>query len=366
MERTALVLAGGNALGAFEAGACRVLHDEGVRPHWIVGTSIGAVNGAIIAGNPIERRIEALRRFWSAAALPGLGWSGDMVPWARAAQRLAGQMQALLFGSPAVFMPNYQAMVSNEPCAIGLYDLGRLRRSLAQFVDFDLLNRGGVRLTVVAVDLESGDEVLFDTRTGWIGPEHVVASGALLPEFRPVEIAGRLLGDGGLLSNLPIDIVRREPEHGRVCIAVDLFDGEGRPFATIGEAVMRRQELMFASQSRWLLEAYRREDELRNRLRAVLPLIPEELRQRPEVMAASSEAYRPEMNLVRLAWCPGNEIGIRSYDYSHRAVAVRWKAGERAAAEALSALRHGHDTRAENAKIQVIRGAGNGRQKAAE
>ena len=322
-----------------------------------VGTSIGAVNGAIIAGNPINRRNEALRRFWSEAAVPGLGWVGDIVPWGGAAQRLVGQAQAMLFGSPAVFVPNYRSMIANEPRAIGLYDLSPLRRSLEKLVDFDLLNQGGVRLTVVTVDLESGDEVLFDTRTDRVGPEHIMAGGGLVPDFRPVEIGGRLLGDGGLLANLPVDVVRREPEDGRVCIAIDLFDGEGR-FTTIGEAACRRQELMFASQSRWLLEAYRREDEVRSRLRAVVDLIPERLRERPDVKAALSEAYRPEMNLVRLAWRPGNEIGNRAYDYSPRAIAVRWQAGEHTAAAALSAFRDGRDPGGENATIQVIRGAG--------
>jgi NTE family protein len=361
LEHTALVLAGGNALGAFEAGAYRMLSDEGVCPEWIVGSSIGAVNGAIIAGNPVEHRNEALRSFWSDAALPGLGWPGALTPAADAAQRLPGQMQAMLFGTPAVFVPNYRGMIARQPSEIGLYDLSPLRPSLGNHVDFDLLNRGDVRLTVVAIDLESGEEVLFDTRTDRIGPEHIIASCALLPEFRPVEIGRRLLGDGGLVANLPLDVVRREPDEGRVCIAIDLFDGEGRPPATLGEAAVRRQELMFASQSRWFLEAYRREDEIRSRLRAVLDLIPDELRERPEVKTAVSEAYRPVMPLIRLAWRPGYEIGIRPFDYSERAVAVRWTAGERTAAEALRAFSEGREARGENATIEVVRGDGDGR-----
>ena len=347
LERTALVLAGGNALGAFEAGACRMLNEKGVRPEWIVGTSIGAVNGAILAGNPVERRSEALRRFWSDAALPG--------------QRLPGQIQAMLFGSPAVFHPNYRGMISNEPDAVGLYDLSPLQRSLRNHVDFELLNRGDLRLSIVATDLESGEEVLFDSRADRIGPEHIMASCALLPEFRPVEIGGRLLGDGGLVANLPLDVARREPEEGRACIAIDLFDGEGRPSTTLAEATARRQELMFASQSRWFLEAYRREDEVRRRLRALVDLLPDELRDRPEAKAALSEAYRPAMPLIRLAWRPGYEIGLRPFDYSERAVAVRWTAGERTAAEALRAFKEGGDARGENATIQVVRGDGRSR-----
>lgn len=356
------MLGGGNSLGAFQAGACCVLHDENIRPEWIVGTSIGAVHAAIIAGNPIERRKDALRQFWSEAAVPGLGWIGEMVPWGNLAQRLVGQFQASLFGSPAIFAPHPTGMIAYERGSVGLYQLSRLQRSLQRLVDFDLLNEGDVRVTLVSTDIESGDEVLFDTQSDRIGPEHVVASGALMPEFRPVEIGGRLLGDGGFVANLPIDVVRREPEEGRVCIAVDLFDGEGRRFATLTEAMIRRAELFFASQSRWFLEAYRREDEVRRRLREVMDLLPDELRERPEMAAALSEAYRPEMDLVRLAWCPGNEIGNRAYDYSPRAITLRWTAGERTAAAALSAFREGHAAKGENAKIQVIRRTANGWQ----
>lgn len=138
LERSALVLAGGNALGAFEARACRMLNDEGVCPEWIVGSSIGAVNGAIIAGNPVEARNEALRRFWSDAALPGCAWAGEYAPAGDAAQRLPGQLQAMLFGTPAVFVPNYRGMIARQPSEIGLYDLSPLRRSLGNHVDFDL------------------------------------------------------------------------------------------------------------------------------------------------------------------------------------------------------------------------------------
>jgi NTE family protein len=351
---TALVLAGGNSLGAFQAGAYCALHDHGVRPDWIVGASIGAVNGAIIAGNPTERRAEALRTFWAEAAWP-TGWTACLGPWTAALQRLAGQMQTVYFGTPAIFVPNFRGLAAGGMAAAGLYDLGPLRDTLERLVDFELLNRGDVRVTVVAVDLESGDEVLFDTRTGWVGPEHIMASGALIPEFRPIEIGGRILGDGGLIANLPIDVVWREPDGARLCIAVDLFSAHGSRFTTLAEATMRRQEFMFASQSRWMLEMYRRDVGLRRKLRAVLDLLPPDLRDRPEVQAALPEAERPDMNLLRLVWGSGNEIGNRAYDYSDRAVALRWKAGALTAAEGLRALADGRDATGVNAAVDVFR-----------
>jgi NTE family protein len=232
----ALVLAGGNALGAFEAGAHQALHDQGLRPDWVVGTSIGAVNGAIIAGNPPERRQEALWEFWSKAAWPMAGGASADDGLVQLVQRLAGQLQTASFGNRAMFVPNPGGMVVPEASALGLYDLSPLRGTLESLIDFDFLNEGSVRLTVVAVDLETGDEVLFDTRADRIGPEHIMASNALIPDFKPVEIGGCLLGDGGLASNLPLDVVRREPEEDRLCIAIELFSSEGngaRPSARL-------------------------------------------------------------------------------------------------------------------------------------
>jgi NTE family protein len=337
-DRTALVLAGGNALGAFEAGAYRALHDRGVRPDWIVGSSVGAVNGAIIAGNPVDGRIEALRRFWSAAAVPGTGWAESMGACGAAAERWAGQLHTLLFGRPTLFVPNFPGMVTgwaNRAEAIGVYDLTPLRRTLEQFVDFELLNQGGVRLTALAVDLESGDEVLFDTRRDRIGPEHILASAALMPDFQPIEIDGRLLGDGGFRANLPVEVVLREADEHLRCFTIDVLSAQGERCTNILEAIVRRQELLVASQSRLSFEAHRRENRLRRMLRAMIDLVPEGLRNRPEVRSASAEADRANMTLVRLAFRSGDDIGIRTYDYSEHAITMRWQAGERAAAEAL-------------------------------
>jgi NTE family protein len=338
-QRLALVLAGGNALGAFEAGAYQTLHDHGLQPDWVVGTSIGAVNGAIIAGNPPERRTEALQEFWSKAAWPAAGGaavaSNELV---QAMQRFAGQLQTASFGNSAMFVPSFLGLAANGAGTVGLYDLSPLRSTLEQLVDFDLLNTGTVRLTVVAVDLETGDEVLFDTKTDRLGPEHIMASNALLPDFRPIEIEGYLYGDGGLVSNLPVDVVRREPDEDRLCVAIELFSAPRQRCTTFAEAVARRQELLFVNQSRWFLEAYAREDRVRNTLRAVLDLVPKELRDRPEVRAALVEADRPDMRLVTIGGDPGPEVGSWFYDYSEQAIMRRWDAGASKARDALTAL----------------------------
>jgi NTE family protein len=160
----------------------------------------------------------------------------------------------------------------------------------------------------------------------------------LLPEFEPVEIDGRLLADGGLHANLPMDVVLREAEEPFLCCVIDLFSPKAKRFKTLGEAICRRQELLFVSQGRLLLDAYHREERLRAMLRAVVDLLPGELRDRPDAKAAAKEADRPGVTLVRMVCGSGDEIGFRTFDYSQGAIRMRWEAGERAAAEALRAL----------------------------
>jgi NTE family protein len=342
-ERIALVLAGGKSLGAFEAGAYEALHEAGLRPGWIIGSSIGAVNGALIAGNPVDRRIAALRGFWSKAALPtpvalaGLGASGEC------ARRAAAEMQAIAFGSPAVFAPNPLAWWAGfcwpaPHKALGFYDLAPLRRSLQEFVDFDLLNSGEVRLTAVATDLHTGEEVLFDTENAQVGPEHIVASGAMLTDFPPVEIDGRFFVDGGLSSNLPADVVQRQVKEDTLLFAIDLFSGQGDRHRNVLETIARREELLMFAQTRHLMMAQDREDALRLALTELLDLLPANVRDHPQARTAASQANHGEVRLIRLAFPSADEVGINLYDWSDRTLTMRWQAGEHAARQALDAL----------------------------
>src|SRR5919206_536658 len=193
--RVALVLGGGNALGAYLAGAYERLHEAGVRPDRIVGASIGAVTGAILAGNPPERRLERLEAFWAGAALPTF-----RAPAAdeRGRQVYNGVHAALaaILGRPGIFRHRYPGLWSvlpGVPDDVALYDHAPLRGTLERLVDFDRLNRAEVRLTLACTDLETGEDVHFDNTREEIGPEHVLASAAIAPLFPPVEIGGGLL-----------------------------------------------------------------------------------------------------------------------------------------------------------------------------
>ncbi|WP_404383719.1 patatin-like phospholipase family protein [Caenispirillum salinarum] len=320
-----LLLAGGNALGAFEAGACTALLRGGVRPDWVAGVSIGAVNGALVAGNDHPAGLDALRTFWTEAAQLGTS-------------RLAGQFQAMLLGRPGIFAPVASGLLPGRAEDVGLHDLAPLRHSLERLVDFDRLNSGAVRFTAVAVDLETGQDVVFDTRDQTVGPEHIVASCALVPEFRPVRIDGHLLGDGGLSANLPLDVVRGDRSRGGLCIAVDPFRPRARPFTGVAEALARRHEIIFASQTRRQLAHLTEAEELRRTLRHVLDRLPPGTDDDPALRAARAEAARPALDVVTVDWPASDEIGNRLFDYSPSALAERWTGGEQAAERLLDDL----------------------------
>ncbi len=202
-EKTVLVLQGGGALGAYQAGAYEALAEAGEMPRWVAGVSIGAINSAIIAGNPPERRVERLRAFWDGVSswLPGRPLSND--DNSRRAFNETSAALAALSGVPGFFSPRVPpAVLSPQGTseAISIYDTAPLRDTLLELVDFDFLNSGVVRLSVGAVQVLTGNLQYFDTNNQKIGPDHVMASGALPPGFPPIEIDGEPYWDGGLVS----------------------------------------------------------------------------------------------------------------------------------------------------------------------
>jgi NTE family protein len=346
------VLSGGVALGAFEAGAYAALEEAGeALPDWLVGSSIGAVNAAIIAGNPSGRRVERLRRFWESVArdpTPATSFLLGPPPadgaW-RKAYNEASALQSLLLGRPGLFRPRLAG--GGVGAAPAFYDLSPMRERLPELLDFDRLNNGETRLSVVATDVVSGERVVFDTaRSGGgarIGPEHIAASCALLPLFAPVEIGGRLLGDGGMASNTPVDLVLDEPGPAGgdvLCFVVELFALRGRRPDTLGASAARAMDLAFGGQTRRILEGREREHRLRAALGRLAERLPPELRGDPEVASILAEA---EAGAARSATvlCIGyraapDEAGPgKVFDFSPATLSDRWEAGARAMREAL-------------------------------
>ena len=315
-----LALGGGNALGSYLAGAYEQLQKQQIEPQWIVGGSIGAVTGAIIAGNAPEDRLPRLREFWDEAMIqsPGLMGRGSKV---RHTYNELHTISALLFGRPGLFGHRFPGMLSMLPWMpndVALYDHGPLRRTLERLVDFNRLNRGEIRLTIGCVDLESGDEVLFDTTRDELRPEHFLASAAITPVFPPVEINGRLLCDPGYTNNLPLDVPFEEPmNRDFTCIAVELFSLQASRPASLSATAERANDLIFASPTRRALKGLQREYALREKL----------------------EPDGPQATLLHMAYYAGSdERAGKTFDYSPSSIMDRWAAGQRDMAKSLELL----------------------------
>ncbi|CAA9234639.1 MAG: Ferredoxin reductase [uncultured Acetobacteraceae bacterium] len=349
--RRALVLSGGVALGAFEAGAYAALEEAGAPlPEWIVGASIGAVNAAIIAGNPPGLRVERLRRLWASLArdpMPVTSFLFGQPPATGAWRKLhneASGLQTLLFGRPGLFRPK-PALLVEKGAAPGLYDLGPLRERLPELLDFERLNSGGMRLSVAATDIGSGERVVFDAARGdRIGPEHIAASSALLPLIAPVVLGGRLFGDGGLATNTPIDLVLDEPGDGDLlCFAVELFAMEGGLPQSLGATVSRAAEIAFGNQTRRMVEGREREHRLRALVQRLAEALPPERREDPDVASILAEAESHgarSATVVRVTHraSPDEAHPGGSFDFSPATLAERWEAGAHGMREALRRL----------------------------
>ncbi|MGI4977462.1 MAG: patatin-like phospholipase family protein [Janthinobacterium lividum] len=298
----ALVLGGGNAVAAYDAGAYEALEQAGHVPDHLAGASAGAITAVLIAGNPPGQRVPALRAFWDSVAAPQPAWPN---PWARASQ-LADGVQARVFGRPAMFRPRLSAL-ANPDAPPGLYDLAPLRATLARLVDLGRLNGGDIRVSVIAVDLCTGEDVVFDTASASITLDHVLASAALLPNFPPVAVDGRLLVDGGLAANTPAHLVFDPPRDGLTCFVVDPFPLAAAPPASLLDAQERQSDLIFATQTRRALHAQRRLWSLEARLSPEAP---------------------PRGTVWRLEYRAGkDETAIKGFDFGATVLRRRWKAG---------------------------------------
>ena len=306
---TVLVLGGGNALGAYHMGVCEALLGA-AEPGWIIGCSIGAVTGAILAGNPPEARMDRLAEFWRCVGLRDEPWARFMPAPARALWSNGLGLNALLAGRRGLTTPRFPGLLSllpGVPPDVSIQDHRPLAALLDRLVDWDLLNRSPRRFSLVATDIERGEEVWWDTRRDRIDARHVLASTALPPLLPPVEIDGRRCWDGGLGCNLPVGRAFAEPP-GRplLVVASDLYAPEGAPPGSLDGSALRAQDLAFALQARLHIEALRRERTLGRALDPDLP---------PAILAHL--VLRP----------PSHQRALKSLDFSGTAVAERAEQG---------------------------------------
>ncbi len=345
----ALVLAGGVALGAYEAGAYAALHESGADrlPFWIAASSIGAVNAAIIAGNAPECRVEALRGFWESIATHPLPFGSFLLgrPLAgprRAAYNQAGVVEALLYGRPGLYRPRLApGPRAGASDVSALYDLDPLRESLARFVDFNRLNGGSVRVSFATTDIVTGERIVFDTAKERVRPEHILASCAMLPVFAPVEVGGRLLGDGCLSSNTPLDLVLDDASSADfTCFVVDLFAREGSRPRGLAASASRAGDLAFANQTRSILQGRQREYRLSELIGRLAERLPPSLRDHPEIAPVLAEGRTGGAELLYLSYrAAPDEAGLlKVFDFSCGTLGDRWQAGAEGMLTALEKL----------------------------
>jgi NTE family protein len=340
-EQVALVLQGGGALGSYQAGVFEALDEAGIAPDWIAGISIGAINAAIIAGNPPDRRADRLCEFWEGvtAWLPSFPiWPDDRV---REAVHEWSAGFVALAGVPGFFGPRFVPPMlapPGTPDALSFYDTAPLRETLDRLIDWELVNTGPVRLSVGAVDVESGNFRYFDTAAMRLDARHVMASGALPPGLPPVEIDGRCYWDGGLVSNTPLQHVLDHQNAGMLVFQVDLFPAAAAEMPrTITDVWARQKEIVYSSRTRQITDGLLKLRGERELIRRVVGKLPEALREDPDVRRLAAMAAEKPVSLVHLiyranAW----EGGARDFEFSTRTMREHWAAG-RAAVEATMA-----------------------------
>ncbi len=345
-EQTVLLLQGGGALGSYQAGVYQALAEADLHPDWVAGISIGAVNAALIAGNPPERRVEKLREFWEAVSTPPLG-----VPHLAsidikddAIHRAINQTRALgimMFGAPHFFTPRLLSPVfwpSPNADQLSFYDVAPLKATLERLVDFDRLNARAMRFSVGTVNVKTANFVYFDSTTHRIGPEHIIASGSLPPGFPATEIDGEYYWDGGLVSNTPLQwVLDSRPRLDTLAFQIDLWSAQGELPRNLGEANVRQKEIQFSSRTRAATDQYKRAQKLRIAFASLLKDLPAELLDRPEVKMLAAEADEKVCNIVQLIYDAKNYEGIaKDYEFSRRTMEEHWAAGYEDVVRAIS------------------------------
>ena len=330
-KQIALVLQGGGALGAYQAGAYQALDEAGYRPDWIAAVSIGAINGALIAGNPPGRQVGALRAFWERVTAPTAFVPDIPDPAWQYLLRKSSAAAALLFGQPGFFRPRLpvEILLSGKP-PISFYDTGGLLDTLGELIDFDVIGRGGPRLSVGAVDVKTGELHYFDSKVERrFLPEMVAASGALPPGLAAIEVAGETYWDGGLVSNTPLlYVLDNKADTDMLAFQVDLFDARGRLPENLDEVVEREKDIRFSSRSRTSLRIATRMHGLRRRMRDALNALPEEQRNRSEIAALASEARSSSLDILHVIYEPlVPQGGTKDFQFGRAVVMERWEKG---------------------------------------
>jgi NTE family protein len=325
-----LVFQGGGALGAYQGGVYQALHEAGIEPNWVIGTSIGAINGAIIAGNPFETRLDCIREFWARIEhKPAWGYT----PLALMAGNVAAHMMTVFNGISGYFSPN-RALTWGLHASVGVeqaafYTTEALYDTLGEVIDFERINAGQPRLTIGAVNVRSGKMHYFDSRAMPITLKHVLASGALPPAFPAIRIDGDPYWDGGIYSNTPIETVFDDnPRRDSVVFTVQVWHAAGPEPDSVWQVLNRQKDIQFASRADSHIARQEDLHHLRHIIRELVRRLPKKERETPEVQKLAGYGCGTMMHIVRLNAPRLDDEGYtRDIDFTSDGIRSRWQAG---------------------------------------
>jgi NTE family protein len=331
-DRIALVLQGGGALGAYQAGVYQALHEANIEPEWVSGVSIGAINSAIIAGNPRERRLDRLREFWNRITDRKI-WhytpDGDLF---RMVRNAASSWVTVTQGQPGFFtprMPGPWLSLPGSQGATSYYDSMPLADTLTELVDFSLINDKQLRFSVGAVNVLSGNFVYFDNRHETIGPEHVMASGALPPALPMVKIGTDHFWDGGIVSNTPLQyLLDQEDGIDTLIFQIDLFSARGTLPRDLNDVMGRHKDIMYSSRTRYNTDVHRRLHAWKKRLHVALAKIPEEALTADERALRAELADMPDITILQIIYQQKAYEGhAKDFEFSATSMREHWQSG---------------------------------------
>jgi NTE family protein len=331
-SRIALIFQGGGALGAYQAGVYEALHEAGIEPDWMTGVSIGAINAAIIAGNPREVRLQRLRAFWDRITERRI-WSytpdGDIF---RRARNSASALTTMTQGQPGFFKPhplNAWLSPAGAATATSFYDTAPLRQTLNELVDFDRINRQKCRFSVGAVNVLNGNFIYFDNARQTITAEHIMASGALPPAFPMIKIGTEYYWDGGIVSNTPLQhLLDQEDGKDSLVFQVDLFSARGTLPRDMEDVLGRHKDIMYSSRTRLTTDVYRRLLTWKAHVRNALDKVPDELLDDEERQLKRELANMPSINIVHMIYQQKAYEGhAKDHEFSHTSMREHWASG---------------------------------------
>jgi NTE family protein len=336
-ERIALLLQGGGALGAYQGGVYQALAEADLHPDWVAGISIGAINAALIAGNPPERRVERLRAFWETVTQSPLGlpYLASIDIKSDMQRQMINQLRAMgtmLWGASNFFKPRIPPpifMPAGNPGNLAFYDISPLRALLERLVDFDLINAKETRFSVGATNIKTGNLTYFDNTTHKVGPAPVMASGSLPPGFPATEVDGEFYWDGGILSNTPLQwVLDARPREDTLAFQVDLCSARGELPRDMIEIDMRQKDIRYSSRTRAGTDNFRNMQALRRAAAKLLEQMAPELRQSPEAELLAQAADTKVYNIIHLIYHARNYEGAsKDYEFSRRTMEEHWKTG---------------------------------------